>query len=609
MNKNFFRNRYLVVCLVSLVSMAVIGLADVSRPLSFLNLKTYDLLFCIRSKTWHSENKAPIVMVDVDDDTLSRKEFQTPMALWHGYFGDVIEGLSDGGAQAIGLDYMLPSALFDDSIKGYSRSWRKAIVYSRNKETPVVAGFIQNKKRRIIPHKKYVFAIGSENIGFFNITPDQDDVVRRQRLIVHTKDGGQLHSFGYRLFQKLKPEYQLQFGVVYIDFPPQDDFFPRFGFSEVYRRVINKDLFFLKQNFKDKIVIVGNVNSLSHDRYLTPLRYLNDGHERMHGPDIHASVIQTLYADRFLKKFSAYAIFPFYFALAALTGLLTVHLPFRRLIFSLISLIALLLLVSVFCFLQLRVLPLASGLSVIALSLMMVSVYRYMVLDSEKRRVHRLFEMFLTSQVVQGVLELEDSKLREGKKMRLCILFSDIRGFTTFSKETDELEVVRRLNEYFGLMSEVVSGHGGVVSRFFGDGMLAFFGAFDDTENPSLSGAKASLNMLQKLRDLNNKWRWQNKEPFKIGIGLHTGEVALGGIGSDKRMEFTLTGDAANLASRVESKTKELGETILISKEVYDDIHDKMPNAVAFEDKGVQPIKGRTPKRLYALKWNERPAS
>lgn len=606
MKLNFLENKNITIGLISLLASLLVWLAVTAGLFDFLNGKAYDLLFCIRARIDTVEPEAPVVMVDVDDQTFENEEFQIPIALWHEYFSLVIAELAESQVKAIGLDFLLPGVLFDDKIGNYSQVWRRAIILARNKGIRIVTGFIQAPDRQITPHKKYVFAAGAENIGFFNLTPDSDDVIRRQRLTLPAKQGEKLNSFPSLLFHAIAPDAPLPSEPVYIDFLSQNNFFPRHSFSEIYQKAKAGDLFFLKQHFKDKIVIIGTVDSLTHDRHLTPLRYLNDPPgKRIPGADIHASTVHTLHSKHFFQDTPLIFQFTIFLALALMTGGIAGHLRFWHITYGVVSLVLVFFLISVYAFLNLRILPLIPGLAVIGLSRILSTAYRYVVLDREKRRIHHLFETFLTPQVAHGVLKLKNTELLAGQKMRLCILFSDIRGFTTFSKKTDDLEVVERLNEYYGPMSDAVSEEGGVVSRFFGDGLLAFFGAFEKTENPSLSGVRAALNMVRQLRNLNHGWQMQGKETFKIGVGLHTGEVALGGIGSAKRMEFTLTGDTANLASRVESKTKELGETILVSEDVYMDVHDLLPDTIRFEDKGVQNVKGRPPVRLYALKINK----
>lgn len=613
------QDKRIAVFLIAGCAVSLVWLADGVGLLAPLNRSAHDLLFCIRAVIDPPESRAPVVMVEVDDETFDNRAFQKPMALWHDHFGTVITALADSGAIAVGLDYVLPGSLFDDTVPGYSQAWRRALILARSKGTPVVAAFIQLGERQVMPHKSYVFALGAENLGFANMTPDGDDVVRRQRLIIPATDGGEpLRSLGYLLFRAARPEGPPAPEDIYIDFLHRNHFFARKRFDDVHDKAVSGDIFSLRRDFGGKVVIIGTVDSLTHDRHLTPLRHLNMlesliapndtsgvDNKRTPGPHIQASIVHTLYAGRFFREASRGVRFGVCLVLALIVSWMAAFLGFRRIIYGSTSLVLVFFSLSVFAFLNYLILPLSTGLAVIGVGLFFSFYYRYVVLDSEKRRMDHLFETFLTPQVAQGVLKLKDTDLFKGEKKRLCILFSDIRGFTTFSKEQDDLIVVERLNEYYGAMSEAIFQESGVVSRFFGDGLLAFFGAYDEAESPSLSGVRAALNMVKQLKILNHEWLVAGKERFAIGIGLHVGDVAFGGIGSTRKMEITLTGDTANLASRVESKTKELGESILVSEAVYIDVKDRLPATIRFEDKGVQNIKGRSPVRLYALKIDE----
>ncbi|MFH1090151.1 MAG: adenylate/guanylate cyclase domain-containing protein, partial [Pseudomonadota bacterium] len=185
-----------------------------------------------------------------------------------------------------------------------------------------------------------------------------------------------------------------------------------------------------------------------------------------------------------------------------------------------------------------------------------------------------------------------------GESKRLCLMFTDIRNFTTYSEKKEPTEVVSRLNEYLEAMSGVITSEGGVVDKYLGDGIMAFFGAFDEKVPATLAGARAALGMLEKLEKLNAKWSAEGLETFKIGIGMHTGVVKIGNIGSQNKMEFTVIGDAVNLASRLQDKTKELNEAIVISGESYQDLGA----AALVDDRGYVDIKGRSQTKVYALK-------
>ncbi|HEY0093881.1 MAG TPA: adenylate/guanylate cyclase domain-containing protein, partial [Archangium sp.] len=147
--------------------------------------------------------------------------------------------------------------------------------------------------------------------------------------------------------------------------------------------------------------------------------------------------------------------------------------------------------------------------------------------------------------------------------------FSDIRDFTALSESLPPRAVLGLLDDYFGHMGQIVMGHGGIVNKFLGDGMLACWGVPDGDANHAAHAMQAALDMRKKLEEL-NAWRQQRGEPaLRIGIGLHTGVVAAGMLGGAEQHEYTVIGDAVNLASRVEGLTKALGVDILVSESTW----------------------------------------
>lgn len=175
---------------------------------------------------------------------------------------------------------------------------------------------------------------------------------------------------------------------------------------------------------------------------------------------------------------------------------------------------------------------------------------------------------FLPRQVVERVLQTGDGTL-EPVQREVTILFSDIRDFTALSESLPPRAVLGLLDDYFGHMGQIVMGHGGIVNKFLGDGMLACWGVPDGDVNHAAHAMQAALDMRKKLEEL-NAWRAQRGEPaLRIGIGLHTGVVAAGMLGGAEQHEYTVIGDAVNLASRVEGLTKTLGVDILVSESTW----------------------------------------
>jgi class 3 adenylate cyclase len=192
-----------------------------------------------------------------------------------------------------------------------------------------------------------------------------------------------------------------------------------------------------------------------------------------------------------------------------------------------------------------------------------------------------------------------------GEKMELAILFSDIRGFTTLSEDMDPIMVVKLLNGYFTEMDKAISQEGGSINKYMGDGILAVFGAPNTLENSSQSALCSAWGKIDALEEFCKKSEVQ----LKIGIGIHTGEAVVGNIGSMERMEYTVIGDAVNLASRVESLTKQYGSELLITEATLnkltgDGILFKTVDRVRVKGKN-QPVSLFEPLRMAKLSKDE----
>jgi adenylate cyclase len=152
----------------------------------------------------------------------------------------------------------------------------------------------------------------------------------------------------------------------------------------------------------------------------------------------------------------------------------------------------------------------------------------------------------------------------------VTILFSDIRSFTTISEKMEAQALVGLLNEYFTEMVTAVMSEDGVVDKYIGDAIMAVFGAPVPKTDDAVHAVRAAVKMGQALAVLNERLTARGLAPLGTGIGVHTGDVVAGNIGSERRMEYTVIGDAVNLASRLETATKELGVHILISEDTYE---------------------------------------
>jgi adenylate cyclase len=194
------------------------------------------------------------------------------------------------------------------------------------------------------------------------------------------------------------------------------------------------------------------------------------------------------------------------------------------------------------------------------------TAYQYFVEGREKRQVKRTFSRFVSKDVYDQLVADPAAARVGGARREMSVLFADIRGFTTFTERGRPEDVVAQLNEYFSRMVDVVFTHRGTIDKFVGDMVMALFGAPVADPDHADHAVRAALDMLSALSGLNAAWAEAGKPPLEIGIGVNSGDMVAGIIGSDTVMSYTVIGDAVNLGSRLESLNKEYGTRLIISE-------------------------------------------
>jgi adenylate cyclase len=184
----------------------------------------------------------------------------------------------------------------------------------------------------------------------------------------------------------------------------------------------------------------------------------------------------------------------------------------------------------------------------------------------EKRQVKKLFSRYVAKDVYDQLLADPSRAALGGARRSMTVLFSDVRGFTALSEKGTPEEVVRQLNEYFTRMVQVLFEHRGTLDKFVGDMVMALFGAPLDDEEHAEHAVQTALAMSAALDALNREWAAQGRATLDIGIGINSGDMVAGNIGSDTIMSYTVIGDAVNLGARLESLNKDYGTRIIISE-------------------------------------------
>jgi adenylate cyclase len=218
----------------------------------------------------------------------------------------------------------------------------------------------------------------------------------------------------------------------------------------------------------------------------------------------------------------------------------------------------------------------------------------------EKKRLRdrqrELFKKFATEEVAEQMLH-EGFELG-GRYVQATAMFSDIRGFTPISASQSPADTIDLLNTYYTLMFEAISGHGGIINQMEGDGLMAIFGAPVEQPDHARNAVRAGLEMIELVELFNLEREAEGKVPIKIGVGIATGEVIAGFTGTERRATYTCVGDTVNLAARLESHTKVIGEPILIN----DVTRQALDENVQVVDQDLNEIKGFEERvRVYSV--------
>jgi adenylate cyclase len=207
---------------------------------------------------------------------------------------------------------------------------------------------------------------------------------------------------------------------------------------------------------------------------------------------------------------------------------------------------------------------------------------------AERERIRQAFGTYVDPDVAERVLE--DGTALEGEEVDVTVMFVDVRDFTGFAEHTAAPEVVAEINRLFERIVPIVHNHGGRVDKFVGDGLLAVFGAPRRQADHADQALQAALDIEGELRS--------HGDGLEVGIGLNSGSVVAGNVGGAGRLEFSVIGDAVNIAARVEDATRETGDAILLSEQTKRLLKD--PRVALAERTGVELKGKREPVRLYA---------
>lgn len=523
---------------------------------STLQNKFTDRLFLKRNP------EAKIVIVAIDDISLSSiGQWPWPRST----FARILPQFDE--AKAVGFDINFSEATKDDAVlaKAFNDSKTRIILP------------IQMRSDGLVGVRPLDILTTHAETGFVNVPVTSDNVVREV-----TNKLGEMKSFSATLFRDKAPDTNR------INYTGPAKNILTVSFIDVYNKKIPAAI------FKDTIVLIGATASDLHDFLDTPFGLIP-------GVEVHANAIETLATGRMLNDTSKGMAIFLILLVVFISGVFLTWFKKITYIIGTLILIAIIILTTSFVTFQYGIiLPSVYMLIGFILTSAVSLTYQYVSESKEKRFIQKTFQYYLMPEVINEIIKDPTKLSLGGQKKKITILFSDIRGFTSFSEKLSPEELVRMMNEYFTLMSDTIMDNKGLVDKYIGDAIMAFWGAPVLNDSQSADACMTALTMSKNLKKLNEKWESMGVPPIGIGIGLNTGQVIVGNMGSEKRFNYTIMGDEVNFGSRLEGLNKTYGTECIISGETQAEIKDDM-RFVTRELDNVMVKGKKEPKIIFEL--------
>jgi adenylate cyclase len=337
--------------------------------------------------------------------------------------------------------------------------------------------------------------------------------------------------------------------------------------------------------FKDKVVFVGIAFSGLVDVFQTPF-----GEGSMRGIQLHASVADSVLSNRFLRPARAWTAVAATVGAALIVGLMSATLSFWVAAAIAAVVVGGWTTASLYAFDRGLWVVMAQPILASAVALFAGTAYRYFIEDAEKRKVSRLFGRYVSRDVYKQLMANPELAELGGGRREMSVLFSDLRGFTSITEKGNPEDLVEQLNEYFTRMVEIVFRNGGTVDKFVGDMVMALFGAPVDDVGHADNAVTTAVEMVRELGELNRRWAAEGRVQLDIGIGVNSGDMIAGNIGSSAIMSYTVIGDNVNLGARLESLNKDYKTRIIISEAT----RGRLAKSYEMRPLGGVVVKGKT---------------
>lgn len=550
------------------------------------DLKLLDWQFSKLRELGFKQLAKDIVVVGIDEDTV--RQLPEPMALWHPHLGKFLEAMAVAEPAAVGLDLILPDRSYDSLLPGYDKLLLSGILAAR-KSVPVILGMtVERTGRARTIYAPYISLAGKDALGYALIPLDYDQIARS-----YDENLGEGGAVLPTLAGQMARRMNVQPGNGIINYTLGDvfDYIP-------LHKLLVMNAGELRSKVYGKAVLLGSVLPFE-DRQHQPVNLASwekDNGNSVPGVLIHAQALRSILNGGFIGTVpqiwvAAMAFVASLLWFSGLKPLATVAVLAGLTVAAVVGSTALL---GSGYYLPFSGILFSAYISGGGRALMDTALHLH-----ERRRLRRAFASYVSPQVMQEILSGSFRIGLGGERQKICVLFADIRGFTTLSEAMEPEMIINLLNRYFECVTdEAIHDEGGTVVSFMGDGIMAVFGAPKPLENPSVPAFAAARRMLAALSDFNSVLEMEGIKPLAIGIGLNFGDAVVGHVGSSLRHDYTAIGDSINVASRIEGLSKNLGYTLVCASPVV----EALGHPDGFVPLGMQSIKGHTPVEVYGWK-------
>ena len=561
--------------------------------LGVLERLSFDLQIKFLREVFPRPAKVEPVLIGIDES--AEEAFEEPIAMWHKHFAKLLDALVVAKPALVGMDVVLPSRSFDQILPGLDISFLTSLARIRQ-STPFVVVHTFDRTGKLFPiHPTYLKVLTDESFAFDKVLEDPDRFARRFNEF-ETVGAGSLATFSGHIARSLGKKVE----AGYIDFSIGEVL----GYVPIQQVIAwhsAGNLAELKRRFEGRVVLIGSVIG-AQDRWFLPAA-LSDwernarGELQLNQPGavVHLQTLRSLLGDGLIVPIPAAIKW-----LVCLLLLGFVFVPSNRYTYWFAFVLAPMVFfaISVILITAKVLIPAVTFLILLWIAVMVGAVADGTRTLLEKNRLKQSFSGSVSPAVLQEMLSGNLSAGISAKTADICVLFSDIRGFTGLSESLSPEMVTNLLTRYFDRMVACVHRYDGTMDKFMGDGMMVLFGAPRKVGNPCINAVNCALDMVDGLTQLNEEFAAQGLPHLKIGIGINYGKVVVGNIGSTQRHNYSAIGDAVNVASRVEGLTKRLGAPIVLT----DALKVQLGDAFELIDYGEQAIRGHSPKRLWGVK-------